>query len=64
MFDFLKGYKFYVLAVVVGAIGVSEGLLGVDIPGVEVGSDWLNWVLMSLGMGFGRAAVAKAGSGA
>ncbi len=60
MFDFLKGYKFYVLAATVAMIGVSEGVLGVDIPGVVVDpANWMQWVLAGWGMGAGRAAVAK-----
>lgn len=59
MFDFLQGYKFYVVAAVVVAIGVSEGLLNLDIPGVVVGNDWLGWIIAGMGMGAARSAVAK-----
>lgn len=55
----LPGYKTYIVAFTVVMIGVSEGLLGADIPGVEVGPDWLEYVLTGLGVGSIRAALGK-----
>jgi lysozyme family protein len=52
-------YKMYAVGVMVMFIGVAEGLLGWDIPGVEVGPDWLDYVLTGMGIGSLRAAIAK-----
>ncbi len=57
--NFLDGYKMYIIAAVVVIVGVSEGLLGVDIPGVVVGPDWLGWILAGLGIGAAKSAIAK-----
>lgn len=59
--DALSGYKTYVIALVVIIIGVVEGALGFDIPGVEVGPDWLQWVLNGIGLGTLRAGISKSG---
>lgn len=57
--NLLKNKKMYGVAIVVIAIGVSEGLLGLDIPGVIVGPDWFAWILAGLGLGATKAAIAK-----
>ena len=54
-----SGYKTFVVAAAVVFIGVVEGLLGFDIPGVTVGSDWVVWVLSGLGLGSMRDAIRK-----
>lgn len=59
MVNFLQGKKTYVVAVVVVVIGVTEGLLGIDVPGVFVGPDWLTWILTGLGLSSFRAAIGK-----
>ncbi len=61
MFEFLQGYKFYAVSAIVVAIGVAEGVLGLDVPGVTVGADWMGWVITGLGMAAGRSAIAKIG---
>lgn len=56
---FLDGYKTYIVAAVVVIIGVSEGVLGIDIPGVVVGPDWLGWIIAGLGLGAVKSAINK-----
>lgn len=56
----VSGAKTYVIAVLIVAIAISEGLLGFDIPGVDVGDDWLGWMLNGLGLGTVRAGIGKA----
>lgn len=53
------GYKTYLVAGFVVFVGVVEGLLGVDLPGVEVGDDWMQYVVSGLGLGSLRAAISK-----
>ena len=55
----LSGYKTYIVAAMVVAIAVVEGILGVDIPGAEMQSDWLTWIAGALGLGALRAAGSK-----
>ena len=57
----LDGKKTFVLAGLVIAIGLAEGVMGWDVPGVDVGSDWVNYVLAGLGMGTFRDALKKIG---
>ena len=58
--DFTDGYKTYFVALMIVLIGVGEGLLGVDIPGVEVGDDWMQYIIAGLGLGSVRSALQKA----
>lgn len=60
----LEGVKTYIVAFLIILIAVSEGLLGFDIPGVDVGTDWLGWMLNGLGLGTLRAGISKANGGA
>lgn len=57
--DLLKNKKMYGVAIMVIAIGVAEGLLGIDIPGIVVGPDWLGYIIAGLGIGATKAAIAK-----
>lgn len=54
-----SGKRTYVIGALIIAIGVVEGYLGWDIPNVEVGNDWLRWVLEGLGLMTLRAGIAK-----
>lgn len=47
----LNGYKTYIVAALVVAIALVEGILGMDIPGAEMQADWLNYVVAALGLG-------------
>lgn len=51
----LSGYKTYIVAAMVAAIAICEGLLGVDIPGAEMQGDWLTFLMGALGLGALRA---------
>jgi hypothetical protein len=54
----LQGYKTYIVALIVTAIALIEGLAGIDIPGADVRADWFTYVLAALGLGALRSAVA------
>ncbi len=56
---FMDGKKTHFVALIVVLIGVMEGLLGADIPGVNVGDDWLNYVLTGLGLSSVRDGIRK-----
>ena len=60
--ELLKNKKMYGIAVVVIIIVIAEKMLGLDIPGVDVGDDWLGFVLAALGLGATKAAIVKSGS--
>lgn len=55
-----SGKKTYLVAAMVIAIGLAEGVFGIDLPGVEVGEDWLAYILNGIGLGTLRAGVQKA----
>jgi len=59
MFGMVDGYKTYFVAFLVVMIGVGEGVLGVDIPGVVVGDDWMAYIIGGLGLGSFRSAFQK-----
>jgi hypothetical protein len=58
--EMFEGYKSYIVAFMVALIAVLEGIVGIDIPGAQMQSDWFNWVLAALGLGALRSSVAKA----
>lgn len=53
------GKKTFLLAALVIAIGLSEGVLMWDVPGIDVGDDWVNYILTGLGIGTFRDALRK-----
>lgn len=57
--ELLKNKKMYGVAAVVILIGILEGPVGMDIPGVDVGADWLGWIIAGLGIGATKAAIVK-----
>ena len=57
----LSGYKTYIVSGVLVVLGVL-GFLGVNIPGVNLPSDWLLTALNGFGLAALRAGVAKSGS--
>lgn len=57
--QFGAGYRTYIIAVTLVLVVLVEKGLGIDVPGVEVGSDWLTYVLGALGLGTLRAGVAS-----
>ena len=55
----LSGYKTYIVAIALAFVGIVEGILGFDIPGVQVDQNWFLILLNALGLGALRAGVAK-----
>ena len=55
--EMLRGKKTYVIAATAIIIVVAEKVIGVDIPGVEVGDNALAFVLGALGLGALRSGV-------
>ena len=53
----LKGYRTYIVAASLLLVVFVEKGLGFDIPGIEVGNDWLILVLNALGLGTLRAGI-------
>jgi hypothetical protein len=53
----LQGYKTYIVAAMVAAIAIVEGVFGIDIPGADVQADWFTYLLAALGLGALRSAV-------
>lgn len=58
----LSGNKTYIIAGLVVIVGVLEGALGVDLPGVVVDPEnWVTWIFGGGGFATMRAALAKVG---
>lgn len=57
--DVLSGYKTYIVGAMVVLIGVIEGLLGMDIPGANVGNDWMMYILSGVGLNTLRLGIKK-----
>ncbi|MCW2314485.1 hypothetical protein M2322_000005 [Rhodoblastus acidophilus] len=57
--QFGAGYRTYIIAAVLVLVVVLENGLGIDVPGVDVGSDWLTEILAALGLGSLRAGLAN-----
>jgi len=55
----LNGYKTYLAAFLLAAVGIIEGVLGIDIPGVQVDDNWFTILIGALGLGGIRHAIAK-----
>lgn len=55
----LEGKKTYFTAAVLLLVVILEKGLRVDVPGVEISSDWLLIVLNAFGLGSLRAAIGK-----
>ncbi len=58
--QFGTGYRTYIIAAVLVLVVVVEKGLGIDVPGVDVGSDWLTQILAALGLGTLRAGITGA----
>lgn len=55
--NFGGGWKTYIVGIAIVGLAVAEGPLGIDIPGVTVGTDWVNWMLVGLGTIFMRKGI-------
>ena len=60
----IDGKKTYIVAFVVIVLVILEKFLGIDIPGYDVGQDWMEHVLAALGLSALRAGVQKSGPSA
>jgi hypothetical protein len=58
--QFGAGYRTYIIAATLILVVIVEKGLGIDVPGVDVGSDWLTQVLAALGFGALRAGIGSA----
>ena len=58
--QFGAGYRTYIIAAVLVLVVAVEKGLGIDVPGVDVSSDWLTHVLAALGLGTLRAGITGA----
>jgi len=57
----LQGYKTYIVVAALLLVVAIEKGLGFDVPGVDLGEDWLLIVLNAAGLGALRAGVTKSG---
>ena len=55
--NFLSGYKSYIVSAVLALVGVTEGLLGFDVPGVTLDQNWVMILLGAAGLSSIRAAI-------
>ena len=54
--NLFKGYGTYIVAVMVMLIALVEGPLGLDLPGVDIGGNWLDYMMSgAFGVTFRRA---------
>ncbi len=58
--NIFSGYKTFAVAAFLVFAAVVDGMWGVDLPYVNVGDDWLTWMLAGLGLGSVRDALRKA----
>lgn len=56
----IKGYKTYLVAAALAVIVVIERGLGIDVPGVTLGDDWLLILMNAAGLGTLRAGINNA----
>ncbi len=56
---FCAGCRTYFIAAVLVLVVVVEKGLWIDVPGVNVGSDWLTHVLAAVGLGTLRAGIKR-----
>src|SRR3990167_10169365 len=59
MWKSLDGYKTYIVMWTVVAAIIVEKVMGFDVPGFEMGDDWMNWLLGAFGLGGVRSAMSK-----
>lgn len=55
----LDGYKTYIVAIGLVLIVIIEKLIGFDVPGVDLGHDWLLVLMNALGLGTLRAGISS-----
>jgi hypothetical protein len=57
----LNGYKPYLVMAALLAVVVLEKGLGLDVPGVALGEDWMLVVMNTIGLGALRHGIGKEG---
>lgn len=57
MWDGLRGWKVKGISVGYIVLVLVEKFAGLDVPGLEVGGEWLNEILIALGIFAGRDTV-------
>lgn len=57
--DGLKGFKTYIVSAIIIAGAIAEGLLGWDIPGVDLKAHWVEAIMTALGLSALRGGIAK-----
>lgn len=55
----LTGYKTYIIAATLLLVVLVEKGLGIDVPGIAMGDDWLVYVMNALGLGSLRASISR-----
>ncbi len=58
--QFGAGYRTYIIAATLILVVIVEKGVGIDVPGVDVGPDWLTHILAALGLGTLRAGIGGA----
>lgn len=58
--QFGAGHRTYIIASVLVLVVVVEKVLGINVPGVDVATDWFTHVLAALGLGTLRAGITGA----
>ena len=61
MLSMIDGYKTYLVMAALLAVVVLEKGLGLDVPGVALGEDWMLVVMNALGLGTLRHGIQKSG---
>ncbi len=61
MLTMIDGYKTYLVMVALLAVVVLEKGLGLDVPGVALGEDWMLVVMNAIGLGTLRHGIQKSG---
>ena len=59
MLTLLAGYRTYLIVLVLVIAYLVEGVLGIDVPGVEVHGDLFQNILLALGLGTLRAGLGR-----
>jgi hypothetical protein len=61
MLSTIDGYKTYLVMAALLAVVVLEKGLGLDVPGVALGDDWMLVVMNGIGLGTLRHGIQKSG---
>ena len=61
MLSRIDGYKTYLVMAALLAVVLLEKGLGLDVPGVALGEDWMMVVMNAIGLGALRHGVGKGG---